>query len=61
MEVLQMQKATHVIAKPLEDEPPSEDLIDTLIAISVVSKRLATKLRKVKEEASCILLNVGGS
>ena len=56
-----MQKATHVIAKPLEDEPPSEDLIDTLIAISVVSKRLATKLRKVKEEATCILLNVGGS
>ena len=45
-----MQKATHVIAKPLEDEPPSEDLIDTLIAISVVSKRLAKKLRKVKEK-----------
>ena len=56
-----MQKATHVIAKPLEDEPPSEDLIDTLIAISVVSKRLATKLRKVKEEASCILLNVAAN
>ena len=45
-----MQKAMHVIAKPLEDEPPIEDLIDTLIAISVVSKRLAKKLRKVKEE-----------
>lgn len=45
-----MQKAMHIIMKPLEDEPPSEELIDTLVAISVVSKRLAAKLRKVKEK-----------
>lgn len=45
-----MQKAMCVNTKPLEDELPDEELIDTLIAISVVSKRLATKLRKVKEK-----------
>lgn len=28
----------------------TDDLIDTLIAISVVAKRLATKLQKRKEE-----------
>jgi len=50
MEVLQMQKAMCVNTKPLEDEVPDEELIDTLIAISVVSKRLATKLRKLKDE-----------
>ena len=45
-----MQKAVCVNTEPLEDELPDEELIDTLIAISVVSKRLAMKLRKVKEE-----------
>lgn len=50
MEVLQMQKAMCVNTKPLEDELPDEELIDTLIAISVVSKRLAAKLRKIKDE-----------
>lgn len=33
-----------------EDEIPDEELIDTLIAISVVAKRLAMKLRKIKDE-----------
>ena len=32
------------------DEIPDEELIDTLIAISVVSKRLAHKLRIIKEQ-----------
>ncbi len=45
-----MQKAVGVNTKPQEDDIPDEELIDTLIAISVVSKRLATKLRTVKEE-----------
>ena len=34
----------------LKDEIPDEELIDTLIAISVVSKRLAHKLRIIKEQ-----------
>ena len=34
----------------LKDEVPDEELIDTLIAISVVSKRLAYKLRIIKEK-----------
>jgi UDP-N-acetylmuramyl pentapeptide synthase len=46
MEVLQMQNAMCANTIPLEDEFPDEELIDTLIAISVVSKRLAEKLRK---------------
>lgn len=41
-----MQKAMGV-KKP---DVPEEDLVDTLIAISVVSRRLAEKLRKYKEE-----------
>lgn len=45
-----MQKAMCVNTKPLEDEVPDEELIDTLIAISVISKRIATKLRKIKDE-----------
>lgn len=45
-----MQKAMCVNTKPLEDEAQDEELIDTLIAISVVSKRIATKLRKIKDE-----------
>ena len=50
MEVLQMQNAMRVSAMPQEDEIPDEELIDTLIAISVVAKRLAMKLRKIKDE-----------
>ena len=50
MEVLQMQTAMRVDAMPKEDEIPDEELIDTLIAISVVAKRLAMKLRKIKGE-----------
>ena len=50
MEVLQMRKAMRVDTLPQEDEIPDEELIDTLIAISVVAKRLATKLRKIKDE-----------
>ena len=50
MEVLQMQNAMRVDAMPQEDELPNEELIDTLIAISVVAKRLAVKLRKIKDE-----------
>ena len=34
----------------IKDEIPDEELIDTLIAISVVSKRLAHKLRIIKEK-----------
>jgi hypothetical protein len=34
----------------IKDELPDEELIDTLIAISVVSKRLAHKLRIIKEK-----------
>ena len=45
-----MQKAMRVDTLPREDEIPDEELIDTLIAISVVAKRLAMKLRKVKDE-----------
>lgn len=45
-----MQKAMCVTTEPLEDEIPDEELIDTLIAISVVSKKLATKLRKIKDK-----------
>jgi hypothetical protein len=32
--------------EPQEREEPDEELIDTLIAISVLSKRLAEKLRE---------------
>ena len=49
-EVLQMQKAMRIDAMPQKDETPDEELIDTLIAISVVAKRLAMKLRKIKDE-----------
>ena len=45
-----MQNAMRVDAMPQEDEIPDEELIDTLIAISVVAKRLAMKLRKIKDE-----------
>lgn len=45
-----MQKAMCANTKPLENDLPDEELIDTLIAISVVSKRLATGLRNVKEK-----------
>ena len=34
----------------IKDEIPDEELLDTLIAISVVSKRLAHKLRIIKEK-----------
>lgn len=40
-----MQNAMRVDAMPQDEE-----LIDTLIAISVVAKRLAMKLRKIKDE-----------
>ena len=45
-----MQKAMRVDTLPREDKIPDEELIDTLIAISVVAKRLAMKLRKNKDE-----------
>jgi hypothetical protein len=48
--VLQMQKEMNVSDEPLDQELPDEELIDTLIAISVVSKKLATKLRVIKEK-----------
>ena len=46
-EVLQMQEEMNVAG---ESPIPDEELIDTLIAISVVSKRLAHKLRIIKEK-----------
>lgn len=49
MEVLQMQNAVCENTGPLGGEL-DEELIDTLIAISVVSRRLAAKLRKIKDE-----------
>ena len=36
--------------KPPGKDAPDEELIDTLIAISVVAKRLAEKLRKQMEK-----------
>ena len=50
MEVPQMQKAMCGNTKPLDTESLDEELIDTLIAISVVSKRIASNLRKIKDE-----------
>lgn len=44
MEVLQMQSA---MREPAERDARDEEIIDILIAISVVSKRLAEKLRKL--------------
>lgn len=45
-----MQEEMNVTNEFLESEIPDEELIDTLIAISVVSKRLAHKLRIIKEK-----------
>lgn len=49
-EVLRMQKAMGVSTMPRGQDGPGEDVVDTLIAISVVSKRLAEKLRKKSEK-----------
>ena len=38
--------------KPPGQQSPDEELIDTLIAISVVSKRLAERLRKQLDNES---------
>lgn len=46
-EVLQMQAA---IREPTEHDARDEEIIDILIAISVVSKRLAEKLRKLNKK-----------
>jgi hypothetical protein len=46
--VLQMQKESTVNSQP--DKAIDEELIDTLIAISVVAKRLAANLRKQNNE-----------
>ena len=46
-EVLQMQAA---MREPAERDTRDEEIIDILIAISVVSKRLAEKLRKSNEK-----------
>ncbi len=45
-----MQNAMFVDSDLLGDGLPDEELIDTLIAISVVSKKLANSLRKIKNE-----------
>lgn len=49
-EVLQMQNAMRVSVLPLVDESPDDDIIDTLIAVSVVSRRLAELLRTRKNK-----------
>jgi hypothetical protein len=49
-EVLQMQNAMRVSIESLVPDTSDEELIDTLIAISVVSRRLAQRLRKIKDE-----------
>jgi len=46
-EVLQMQTA---MREPAGCDARNEEIIDILIAISVVSKRLAEKLRKLNEK-----------
>lgn len=46
-EVLQMQAA---MREPAEHDARDEEIIDILIAISVVSKRLAEKLRKLNKK-----------
>lgn len=46
-EVLQMQAA---MREPTERDARDEEIIDILIAISVVSKRLAEKLRKLNKK-----------
>ena len=46
-EVLQMQAA---MREPVEHDVRDEEIIDILIAISVVSKRLAEKLRKLHKK-----------
>lgn len=45
-----MQSEMYATNEFLKTETPDEELIDTLIAISVVSKRLANKLRLMKEK-----------
>lgn len=45
-----MQDAMRVNTMPQDDVLPDDELIDTLIAISVVAKRLAEKFRKIKVE-----------
>ena len=40
--------------KPPGRDAPDEELIDTLIAISVVAKRLAEKLRKQMEKEKAL-------
>ena len=49
-EVLQMQKET--IEKAAQPEAADEELIDVLIAISVVAKRLARKLQNEQKGES---------
>lgn len=51
MEVLHIQNALCENTDPLEDDPLDEELIDTLIAISVVSKRIADRLRKNNDKS----------
>lgn len=46
-EVLQMQAA---MREPAERDARDEEIIDILIAIGVVSKRLAEKLRKLNKK-----------
>lgn len=46
-EVLQMQNA---MREPAKRDARDDEIIDILIAISVVSKRLAEKLRKLNEK-----------
>lgn len=45
-----MQEEMNVAGKSSISDISDEELIDTLIAISVVSKRLAHKLRIIKEK-----------
>lgn len=45
-----MQEEMNVASESPTSDIPDEELIDTLIAISVVSKRLAHKLRIIKEK-----------
>lgn len=45
-----MEKQMHTVRQPTARDVPDEDVIDTLIAISVVAKRLAKKLRGIREK-----------
>lgn len=45
-----MQNAMRVSLLPLAENSSNEELMDTLVAISFLSKRLTQRLRKIKDK-----------